>query len=413
MIPKLHALGFALAAFGLFACNQEDKIVVPTHTGGGEGTGSARVALPAIPADFLLKAGAGTKALFALTVSGEGMAPIHKTWTLTSGAQTPVYVNDIPAGKVRVFHGQLVKLDSAMNDTSVTHEGSDSAWIDRDSVTEVHLYLRKAGGGSAHVCVDVEGWPSDSSCIRPPINNLPNVAGCWNLSITKRGATPKQDSIFKAKLRIDQWDTSLFATVTWNSGARDSSTGILFPPTMMYFGYYGPGNFRMKGMLDSTTSLYTGYFNDSLRGIYGDFTASRTACDTLIDTLPTDTLIRVCYGVSQILTHGKSGAGRLTLESNGTFVWGAFHWTGFPSMAVSPSLQKGRIDEDTTILDLHAFPPKGMMDSTVKNDTLSYRVTAMPYGTAGSIFQLAPKGALPAGSWKITRGGCTEKDNLP
>jgi hypothetical protein len=415
MKKKIRTLSFFLIGIGmtvLSGCNRPDQITNPGKS--PQGTGSARLALPSIPPEFLAgdSSGPGARTLFALTISGIGMAPIQKSWNLVPGPQPSVYVNDIPVGIERRFYGRIIRIDSVEGDTSVAYEGVDSASIDLYKVAEVHLYLQKTGGGSAHICVEVEGWQSDSTCVRPPDVVYPNVSGCWNLSIDDSLTASGKDSVQMAKLHIIQWDDTIIATVTLNSGARDSAVGIVDQGGGIYLGYNGLGQFRLKAHLDSGRQSFNGIFLDSLRSLSGSVRGNAAPCDTATEPPPADTLVRACFSVSQVLTEGKSGKGRLTLETYGEYVWGAFHWNGFASMWVSPDLQQGRL-MDTIALDLHARPAAGMLDSAANPDTLSYRIRVLPTGTAsGKIYHVVPKDAQ-AGTWKITRSECTVKDSLP
>jgi hypothetical protein len=291
MIPRFRTFLLALAGIGLYACMENDK---PTSSAPeSKITGSARVQLPAIPAEYLAKTGAasGSQALFALTITGRDMAPIHQSWYLTPGQPQSVYIAGIPAGNLRIFTGRLIRLDTASGDTTLTHEGSDSASIRQNSITDVNLYLhRRENGGDARICVEVEGWPSDSTCIRPPIE--PTRAwfgGCWNVFVAKQGGAPGQDSVFRTKLRIEQWDTGLTAFVTWNSGQTDTASGYVNVQGTAFIGYQ-EGGFKITADLDSNLVDTTfnarmhGWFNDSARGIYGPMTASQAPC-VVQDTL--------------------------------------------------------------------------------------------------------------------------------
>lgn len=363
-----QAVGFALAAFGLFACNQPDKIAAP-HSQTGKG--SAHLRLPTIPADYLAKTAAGSpsKAVFSLTISGNGMAPIYQSWVLTPGQSQSAYIGDIPVG-YRVFYGRLIKMDTAFGDTSVTHEGSDSAWIERDSITDVNLFLRNAGGGTAHVCVEVEGWPTDSTCYKPPIPvpEYPRFDGCWNLSVLKKGATSLQDSVFKAKLRIEQWDSTVFGVVTWNSGARDTARGRIYGSTILLENGNIAGQFTLKAdltvsMVDTLNPIeLRGFFAAFARGISGTATGSRSLCDTLIP--PIDTVYvpidsnASCWSVWQKLDNGAYHTGTLSLVRTDSAAWGALNWNGFPEMRVT----NGNAPPLDPTLYLYGDLPPGMTD---------------------------------------------------
>jgi hypothetical protein len=406
MNRRFRAVGFALAAFGLFACNQPDKIAAPgTGIHSQTGKGSAHVRLPSIPADYLAKSAAGSqaKALFALTIYGDGMAPIYQSWVLTPGQPQSAYIGDIPVGQ-RAFYGRLIKLDSAFGDTSVTHEGMDTAWIERDSVTDVNLFLRKAGGGTAHICVEVEGWPTDSSCIKPPIPipHYPWFGGCWNLSVTKKG--PKQDTVFKAKLSINQWDSAVSAVITWNSGARDSAWGRSYGPTILLGN--GNGDFTLKASLDTVVVDTTnpielrGYFGSATRNISGDAVGSRTSCDTLIEP-PIDTVVTPgndsasCWFVWQKLNNGAYHNGTLSLVRTESATWGTLRWNGFPEMRVS----NGKIPYSASTLYLYGDLPPGMTnvpDGVVHHAHYKAKISQF-YLDAGSIYSTWMPGEFTAG----------------
>ncbi|HKP95811.1 MAG TPA: hypothetical protein VJ385_08650 [Fibrobacteria bacterium] len=434
MLSKLRTLGFAAAAFSLFACNPQDKSATgPSGPGpeGATGTGSARFALPALSQGYLAKSAAGKIALFDLTVYGEGMAPIHQSWPLSPGGRDSAIVTGIPAGPKRIFYGRLIQTnliqsDTAGRDTLVTHEGSDSVLIRRDSTSDVHLYLKKVGGnGSAHVCVEVEGWPSDSACVQPPvIPPFPLFRGCWNVAITKPGPTRQQDSVFKAKLRIFQRDSVLSAVITWNSGKKDSAYGyVILPGGYAVIGYNGGhGDFTLRANLipskvDTTHPLELfGWFNDSLRNIYGNLAGSRTSCDSVIvppiDSTLHDT-VRACFNVSQNLVKGKSGSGRLGLVARGARYVGYLHWNGLPAMTSREDFL-GRFPLDSASITLRGKSPAGMWTTTPQSDTVSYQIRLRPTGTAvGTVSRLFPAGWSPAGTWNATASACTEKDLRP
>lgn len=425
-----QAVGFALAAFGLFACNQPDKIAAPgTGTHSQSGKGGAHVRLPTIPAGYLAKTAPGSqsKAVFALTIYGQGMAPIYQSWVLTPGQPQSAYISDIPVG-YRTFYGRLIKMDTAFGDTSVTHEGSDSAWIERDSITEVNLFLRKAGGGTAHVCVEVEGWPSDSTCYKPPIPDYSWFGGCWNLSVLKKGVTSRQDTVFKGSLSIRQWDTAVSAVVTWNSGARDSAWGRVYGSTILLGN--GNGTFTLKAYLepskvDTTNPIeLRGWFNSMARGIDGEATGSRAPCDTItfppIDTVifpPIDTIFppidtgfvpgidsnAVCWAVWQRLNNGAYHTGILSLVRTDSAAWGALRWTGFPEMRVT----NGNAPSLDSTLYLYGDLPPGM--TSVPDGVTHhahYKAKLRPFGLdTGAIYSTWMPGEFTTGDHFGSWGG--------
>jgi hypothetical protein len=161
-----QALGFALVTFGIFACNPENGLPTTPKVNGP--MGSARVMLPAIPENYLSKSAAGTKAIFVLTVSGENMTTIQQSLSLEPGQSDSLIITAIPSGYMRVFSGQLLKVNSTTGDSSITHEGLTSAYVERNQTSNVYLYLSKKGNGSAHICVDIEDWSRDSTCFNSP-----------------------------------------------------------------------------------------------------------------------------------------------------------------------------------------------------------------------------------------------------
>jgi hypothetical protein len=421
MIPRFRTFLLAVAGIGLYACMDNEK---PTSSAPeSKATGSARVQLPAVPAEYLAKTGAasGSQALFALTITGRDMAPIQRSWYLSSGQPQSVYISGIPAGNLRIFTGRLVRLDTASGDTTFTHEGSDSAAIKQDSVTDVNLYLhRRENGGAARICVEVEGWPSDSTCIRPPIEP-PRAAwfgGCWNVFVTKQGGTPGQDSVFRTKLRIEQWDTGLTAFVTWNSGEVDTASGYVNAQGTAFIGYQD-GGFKITANLDSNLVDTTfnarmhGWFNDSARGVYGPMTASQAPCDTVIQP-PIDTSLETaCFSVTQMPMGKGATTGTLVVSASGGDYWGEFHWKGYPSMHVTGESPLSGSLLDSAAIALHGIAPGGMVDSAL-GDTVLYRAHFKPGAAAfsGTLSAMGPMGWMPAGTWKGNRKGCVVQDGL-
>jgi hypothetical protein len=309
------------AAMGLFACDRAD----PVSHGPDAATGSARVALPALPSGYLA---AGATARLRLDITGQGMTPIYFEQTLSEGKPTTLDMEGIPPG-LRIFHGVLMRIDSTGWDSSITHEGSVSAEIQATATANVALFLKSTGTGSAHVCLQVEGWPLDSTCVKPPPPVFPSYAGCYALTVTKHG--PRHDTLFQAKLRILQSDSSLFAVTTWNSGAKDSAEGIVTP-----FGFnIGPraAQFQFTGHSDSSTvGGLLGYFQDSARGIYGNAVAVPAPCDTAVAPPPSlDTVI--CWGIEQTTLDGRQMKGSLWTGWRGASMHAWFQWNGSPAYA--------------------------------------------------------------------------------
>jgi hypothetical protein len=409
---RFRALGLAVAAFGLFACNQLEKPSgLPAETGE---TGLARVSLPALPPEYLAKIGSSAIAQFVLTITGPGMATIRNAYPLASDRPNAVAVTGIPIGPGRVFTGQLFRIDTLTRDTVLTHEGRDTAAITRDSVAEVRLFLTR-GSGSAHVCVEVEGWPVDTTnCIRPPIPHFAFVQGCWAITVVKKGPSTGFDSLFTGKMHIDQTDSSLQAIITWKSGAKDSARGTINEAGTVFLGPpYTYGQFHLKASVAPSDTVMTGDFSDSLRRIAGSFRASRSYCgsdtDTVIVVPPPDSANRACFSISETLS-GKSHTGRLALEQVQGWYWGVFHWTGFGGIYTGWDPVHGDL-KDTANLDLHTGVLPGLLDSTAKVDTLGYKILIYPTGTFnGQIRRVRPAPAKSLGTWKATRTACKEGD---
>jgi len=361
MMRKRSIFGISLALLGLFGCDVRDRS--PTQPEAAGGKGSARIALPRLPAEYLSDSAA--QAWFSLSITGPGMVPISRTWPLTREAGAAVVVNGIPAG-MRVFLGKLIKLDAVNGDTTVTHEGGDTAYIGRDSVSEVFLYLKASTLGSAHVCVEVEGWPSDSSCIPPPPPSPVMAAGCYALQVTKAGPIPGHDTVFAGSLRIGQWDTSVTAAVTWESGQVDSTWGIVRADGVVYLGLGGGGAFLFKSQFDSTGAL-TGWFQDTVRGISGVGRAIPKSCSP-----DTSIAARRCYAFLQTDVKGLSSQGRLAFVQYRNNVWNRAytHWDGAASR-LSP--YTGSMDSGA-VLEWTVSPPAGVFSSRLGSDSATYDI---------------------------------------
>jgi hypothetical protein len=282
----------------------------------------------------------------------------------------------------------------------VTHEGAESAYISRDAVAEVRLFLREGGSGKAHVCVMVEGWPMDSSCYIPPVDSLPHVDGCWIIEVVKKG--PKKDTVFTGNLRIDQFDRVIRSRIFWYSSV-DSAMGEVFPGGTVYLGLNG-GTHLFKSSLDSAGRL-TGWFSDSARGIEGFATAWSVECDT------TNRFVRSCFDFKQNLNQGKSGSGTLAIET-----WGDdrastyFHWDGFATSYAISDILHGSL-QDSAQVRAGFSPPPGMFPASLKIDSAAYNLTLTQGNSSGSILQVGGKndgGKL--GNWFGTRRECRSED---
>lgn len=276
-----RTLALTVAAFGIFACNRMDKPSGPSPS--SEATGSARIRLPNLPIGFVPDSSLDSNGtmVFQLMVTGPGMSPIHASWGLNPGKSEKVILTDIPVGWPRVFTGRLI-WESAWGDSSVTHEGVDSAEISRDKIAEVALYLRKKGStGAAEVCVEVEGWPSDSTCIKRPTFPITDVAGCWQVTIKRYFGT--RDSVLRiGKLKITQMDTALTGTITWASGQVEYAPGVYYPVStgLVKFGHEGVGDYYLKAYFDTNGVALEGDYRDSARVFEGGLRATRIGCDS-------------------------------------------------------------------------------------------------------------------------------------
>jgi hypothetical protein len=388
-----------LAAFGLFACNQE-RIAEPAGSKHGKAiTGAARIALPALPKEYLSDSGGAEAAWFALTVSGAGMESIRKTWALKPGHSESLHLDGIPVG-LRSFHGALLKISAG--DTVITHEGGDSAWIERDSVAEVHLYLRRAGGGSARVCVEVEGWPADPSCIKPPIIPVIDYHGCWRITVQQHGVPPAADTFFDAQLSFRQNDSLLTAVVTWAGGAQDSASGYVINDGTVYIGYQG-GAFTFKGGADSTGTYLRGHLRSPGRGVYGPITGKHGAC-AAPGTPPQPILWQTCYNTVRTLTGQAPLAGRLVLRFyDGIVLHGGFHWSGLPGYGADAGGSAGS-PSGTFEVDLRVFGQSGTPE---QGSEWVYSMNLEPVGpTLGTIFGVTFDTLKPVGTWTAERSQC-------
>ncbi len=423
MKKLFYVTGFTWAIFGLFGCNQSESLATGPIVGGP--MGSAMIKLPALPKDYLAKTGAGTQALFVLSISGEGMQPIRKSWTLYPGHVDSVVITGIPSGFFRNFTGQLFQMDSMNLDSTLTHEGIDNAYIESNKTADINLFLHEKGAGSAHVCITIEKWTTDTTCINahPTLPFPIQVAGCWKISVTKKGSEPKFDSVFTGKLSIHQWDSALSGTVTWNSGEQDSSTGYIVSNgshRVVFGSTQSNWQFSFNAILDSTGSVLSGVFVSPIRNITGNFVAALTTCDTLIvpTPQPSDT-IKNCYIVSQTLKMGKGGTGRLALVSYRSQWYGdqissaIFRWNGYPDMQVYGQITGSLWD--SCFINLRGIAPPGMIG---RNDTildsLEYHATLVNDSSTFSGRVLRMTSALPIanGTWKGTPSACTEKDMI-
>lgn len=422
MIGMFRTLALTVAAFGLFACNQTDKPSGPAPS--SEATGSARIRLPSLPVGFRPDSSLDSNGsmIFQLTITGAGMTPIRAFWNLIPGQVEKVMLSDIPVGWPRVFSGSLI-WRSASGDSTITHEGVDSAEISRDKIAEVALYLRKKGStGAAEVCVEVEGWPSDSTCIKRPTFPITDVAGCWQ--VTVRRYFENRDTILRVgKLRIIQSDTALGSSLTWASGQTEYAPGVYYPVStgLVIFGHQGMGMFYLKAYFDSNGVELQGDYRDSARTIEGGMRAVRMECDSTVyppeDTIivaPVDSTLE-CYRATQSFDDAALGLqyGLMLLKrDNGRSGKGWVKWDGYEAMSLNATIQPTPADSQT--IEFNGYAPAGMADSSRYEVRLLYKGTYDPAkrATIGGEFFPWNDRRNRLGSWKAAPVACRTQDVL-
>ena len=400
MLGKRFLFGSVLAALGLYACNQSEKSPVQVDP---SGKGSARIALPALPAGFLIDS--SQKALFSLEIVGPGSDTLRRSTYLLPGQPSHfLSVDGIPVG-FNTFIGRLFRLDSASGKAEQTHVGMDSAVIEAGSTAQIRLILRQFTG-SADVCIEVEGWASDSSCLPPPPVTNP-IASCYVLEISKAGTTPGHDTITTASLHISQFDSSLMAKVRWNSGQVDSASGY-FAGSYFYIGYGGPSNFQFSGARSPIGDTLVGQFNDSLRRIMGTARANLTSClpeTTIVEPRP-DT---ACFTFTQLTANGKTDTGRVGMEGNGAWANVYTHWQGYATTYSYFSKLSGSLDS-SALVEWHIHPPAGMFPDNLNVDSASYTPTIQGAYGSGKVGRLVPQPTKALGSLLANRVACRESD---
>jgi hypothetical protein len=414
MLKWPRSIGMGITLIAIIACNQMDKLTSKPveHR---EGTGMARMKLPSLPKGFIPDSTLDPvgQAYFQLTISGNDMDPIYQSWMLYAGQTGPVTISGIPVGYDRVFTGRLLWMSSKTGDTAVTHEGATKANIYRDSIADVVLYLQKKSGGSANICIEVEGWQNDSACIRPPPPPFEgNVGGCWSIWVNDYSGP--NDSGFYGSLNISQYDSSLLGVVTWQSGGTDSASGTFWPDMgLVKFGQSGHwGTFYLKAYLDSSRYILRGEYQDANRGISGGLIGYRTQCDSIIEPPPPppDTIKR-CFLVGQAIKGGKTSRGRMVLQTTGERLTGGLTWDGFDPMFIYGN-SWGSV-QDSTVFEMKGMAPKGMLDAKKKIlDSLYYRATVYDStGTfSGPLYQIKSDQIIEIGVWKGASRACTEME---
>jgi hypothetical protein len=423
MIGIFRTLALTVAAFGLFACNQTDKPSGPAPS--SEATGSARIRLPSLPVGFQPDSTLDSNGnmIFQLTVTGAGMTPIRASWNLIPGHVEKVMLTDIPIGWPRVFTGRLI-WRSAWGDSTVTHEGVDSAEISWDKIADVALYLRKIGStGAAEVCVEVEGWHGDASCIKQPPFPIIDVSGCWQVAV--RRVFDDWDTILRVgTLRIIQKDTALYGTITWASGQVENAPGVYYPGStgLVKFGHEGMGMFYLKAYFDTIGAALIGDYRDSARTIEGGMHAFRIGCDSTWvppeDTTvvpPVDSTLE-CYRTVQSFddtTRGIYQTGLMLLKRDGGRTRrGWVKWDGYAEMRLTGAIDDSPADSQT--IEFNGYAPAGMADSSRNGERFYYQGSYDPAKkrTIGGEFFRGTNRRNLLGSWKAAPVACRAQDSL-
>lgn len=149
--------------------------------------GGARISLPEIDFAALGKIGkdtvssdTATQAFFELTITGANMSELFFQYPLKKKSGSTFEIKGIPSGSKRSFHGRLLN-----RGYQLTHEGVTVADIKSGTLTDIRLYLSKAGG-SANVCVVIEGQKLPACALDtippPPPPDTAALSSCWYVS---------------------------------------------------------------------------------------------------------------------------------------------------------------------------------------------------------------------------------------
>jgi hypothetical protein len=300
MFRKYRHISLALAVLATFACNHQESS--PTQVEEKNQTGTARMAMPKLPVTYL--ADSNQTAFFVLTIEGENMMRIQRTWNLATVKSKELTIDAIPAG-MQHFHGELIRIDLNSGDSSVTHQGDDSVAIVPFGISDVHLYLKSKNSGTAHICVEVEGWPSESSCngssnppaLPPPalpLDPKKDPFGCWTITVQLNPEKPDPDSVLQGRLSIVQIDSNWMGEFTWSDGSKDTALAPLelLRGGVLYFGN-GVGSLVFKATKLSD-SAWSGTFLLERLGIMGNAVANRTFCEDVMDDN------HACFHFSQV-----------------------------------------------------------------------------------------------------------------
>ncbi|MBW8888452.1 MAG: hypothetical protein JF616_11910 [Fibrobacteres bacterium] len=276
--------------------------------------GGVRIALPQIDPASLNKVGKDTavsdtaaQAWFQLDITGDNMKQLIYRFPIPNQSASPIEITGIPAGKKRSFHGILLNGSGVM-----THEGTTLADIQGGVLTDVRLYLAKAGG-SAGICVLIEGQKLPACAVdsgKVPVDTTPKPGPEMGGSIPMPGSGAKGATLC-FEMRFDYADS---ACETQGFAKMDFLDGkILFGNMMVadnpFIGYsdvhgsYDPASISFYGinengltLLGDTLSLqgYMGVGGTMAKGTYqrfpsgkkGIWTMSSVVCGSWIPKYP-------------------------------------------------------------------------------------------------------------------------------
>lgn len=391
---------FVLAWF--MACVPEDKSSGPEIEEPAT-YGEAEVLLPALPPGFLAKKAGDTlrpvEPMFILTISGNGMVTRKQAWSLGSTSHS-VLVSNIPVG-IRHFTGEI---DLGGN---ITHADSVVAQIRSGETAMIRLKLGKVGG-SALICVEIEGVPLPEGC-RPKVA-FPNLEGCWSFALPTDGFT-------RHSLRLFQKDGQIQAELVWSDGVRDTSRGIINSSGWVTLGLDDPmSTWYFSGRADTTDSI-SNSLNGKFWRKYAEprnvvlINAVRIPC--VPDVKPVEPVPELsCWGVAQTLD-GKSAEGRLSLLKKEVIEFtGVFLWNGFTGMAI---YGKSLPVNGNQGLYLNGNLPYGLSSKPInQSDPVHYKGQIPPDRKSilyGTIYGTDNTGStVQRGIWKGYPLPCTETD---
>jgi hypothetical protein len=377
----------------LAACMQRENASMGPDTR-DEAVGDAEIHLPALPQGFLQKSASVTdtlvepnRAVFVLTLSGNGMAPRRESWMLGDSAPGPIKVTNIPVG-LRSFKGEL-----AIGGT-VAYADSTWATVESGKTVTVHLRLRKTSG-NARVCVEIEGLPLPPGCT--PIPRIPDVSGCWKFLL------PVIDSSQEGMLSILQRDSLLEGYIRWPDGMEDTARGFVDAKRNVNFS--SPlSSWAFSGNVDTLGRVLLGRIvRTRVPSFSGIMTAHKGTC--LGDALQVDSSY-ACWDVAQHLD-GRGTSGRLSLRHFSGTLRGFFQWdccTGMPVQGV------GQAINGNYGLYLYGSLPAGLSRTPMgEPDSVHYKGQATSDGIIafGTVNGMDSTGAMAQrGEWKGVRTAC-------